>query len=692
MNKNRIEQGEDMKKRIMSLVIALLLLLGAAVPETVLLAEPVQAAETTYTYSPQKAVAYADKYWSTYNDFYPNYSIIGGDCADFVSQCLYAGGLPMNASWYHAVTGYDRNANWTYAQYLYTYLSTYCGSAVEIFASASSSTGYKNKQGGVIYPSKTIRVGDPVFYYNDSKGRYGHVAICVGFDSKGNPLVSAHNTDHSHVTWTLGSSYKHWAVIQMKTSQTTTGRKAVPASALTYKGELWKTFWQTTTGKQIHYVSQIGSATQVKMYLYKGASESSGYATTSSGGKQSVLLSTVIPVSEKKQVGDELWGRILYNGISGWVLLQKGSFAYAKKIADGTGAVTDNTGTVTQKITGIALDATSVLLAKNNARKISVKAYQPANASVKKVTWSSSNTAVAVVDANGNVKGVGKGTATVTATAADGSGVKAACKVTVAEALYKITTGAINVRQLPKASSAYMGYTIPRDTIVRTEAVKTVGKQKWGQVTYGGKTGWFCIMNGTVYAKAVTSHTGLMTTKITLNRSTAELYGKNSTVTVAVKTYVPTKPTVKGVVWSTSNAKVATVTNAGKVVAVGEGIAVITATAKDGSGVSASCKVTVRSSRLGKPSIKSLKNTSGRKITVKLSKKVSGASGYVVEYSTSSGFTSNVKKMTVKSTSFTLSNLTKGKKYYVRVRAYKTDKLGNIYGNYSSVKSLKVTK
>ena len=72
MNKNRIEQGEDMKKRIMSLVIALLLLLGAAVPETVLLAEPVQAAETTYTYSPQKAVAYADKYWSTYNDFYPS--------------------------------------------------------------------------------------------------------------------------------------------------------------------------------------------------------------------------------------------------------------------------------------------------------------------------------------------------------------------------------------------------------------------------------------------------------------------------------------------------------------------------------------------------------------------------------------------------------------------------------------------
>ena len=311
-----------MRKRILAFIIALLMIFGAAVPETVLLAEPVQAAETIYTYSPQMAVQYADTYWSNYNDLYPNYSIIGGDCADFVSQCLYAGGLPMNASWYHAVTGSDRNVNWTYAQYLYTYLATYCGSAVEIFASNSSTTGYKDKKGNVIDPSRTIRVGDPVFYYNDSKGRYGHVAICVGFDSKGNPLVSAHNTDHSHVTWTLGSSYKHWAVIQMKTEQTTAGRKAVPASALTYTGELWKTFWQTTAGKQIHYISQLGGANPVKMYMYKNASESSGYITISGAVKQTVLLSTVIPISEKKQVGNVLWGKTVYNGISGWVMLQ----------------------------------------------------------------------------------------------------------------------------------------------------------------------------------------------------------------------------------------------------------------------------------------------------------------------------------------------------------------------------------
>ena len=47
------------------------------------------------------------------------------------------------------------------------------------------------------------------------------------------------------------------------------------------------------------------------------------------------------------------------------------------------------------------------------------------------VTWKSSNTSVATVDANGYVTGVGAGTATITCTANDGSGVSGSCKVTV---------------------------------------------------------------------------------------------------------------------------------------------------------------------------------------------------------------------------------------------------------------------
>ena len=55
----------------------------------------------------------------------------------------------------------------------------------------------------------------------------------------------------------------------------------------------------------------------------------------------------------------------------------------------------------------------------------------PGNAENKNITWSSSNSSVATVNANGTVTAVANGTADITATAADGSGVSAKCSVTV---------------------------------------------------------------------------------------------------------------------------------------------------------------------------------------------------------------------------------------------------------------------
>ncbi|MBR1751284.1 MAG: hypothetical protein IJ740_10480 [Ruminococcus sp.] len=75
-------------------------------------------------------------------------------------------------------------------------------------------------------------------------------------------------------------------------------------------------------------------------------------------------------------------------------------------------------------------------------------------------------------------------------------------------------------------------------------------------------------------------------------------------------------------------------------------------------------------------------------------KKVSGVTGYQVTYSTSSKFTkSKTKTVTVKGaakTSKTIKKLTKGKKYYVKVRSYKTVGGTKYYRAYSKVKSIKV--
>ena len=73
--------------------------------------------------------------------------------------------------------------------------------------------------------------------------------------------------------------------------------------------------------------------------------------------------------------------------------------------------------------------------------------------------------------------------------------------------------------------------------------------------------------------------------------------------------------------------------------------------------------------------------------------KDSTVTGYQIQYSTSSSFKSgNKTKLITKNstTSATLTGLTKGKTYYVRIRAYKTVNGTKIYGAYSSKKTVKI--
>ena len=246
--------------------------------------------------------------------------------------------------------------------------------------------------------------------------------------------------------------------------------------------------------------------------------------------------------------------------------------------------------------------------------------------------------------------------------------------------------------------------------------------------------------------------------KITLNKTQA---GMKKGETLTLKAVVtPSKATNKAVKWSSSNKKVAAVDKNGKVKALQNGTATIKATAKDGSGVSASCKITVgykityklgkgknndqnpeyyynqkinlkAASKKGyafkgwytdskytkkittiaknskknitvyakwekvvvkKGAVKKVTALSGKKAKVTL-QKVSSADGYEIVYSTDKKFKKNVKKETVTGTSKTLSKLSKGKTYYVKVRAYKKDSTGaKVYGSFSGAKKVKISK
>ena len=96
--------------------------------------------------------------------------------------------------------------------------------------------------------------------------------------------------------------------------------------------------------------------------------------------------------------------------------------------------------------------------------------------------------------------------------------------------------------------------------------------------------------------------------------------------------------------------------------------------------------------KVEKVSLASAKNSKDKKIVLK-SKKVSGAKGYEISYSTDKKLKKAVTKKNTTKTSYTISKLKKGKTYYVRIRAYKVDSTGKkVYGKYSSVKKVKISK
>ena len=98
-------------------------------------------------------------------------------------------------------------------------------------------------------------------------------------------------------------------------------------------------------------------------------------------------------------------------------------------------------------------------------------------------------------------------------------------------------------------------------------------------------------------------------------------------------------------------------------------------------------KVTVAKAKVPK-----LQNKKGKKLLV-TAKKVTGAKGYQVVVAKNSKFTKGKKTFVIKKgTSKTISKLSKTK-YYVKVRAFKSDSAGNrVYGKFSNVKTIRIKR
>ena len=169
--------------------------------------------------------------------------------------------------------------------------------------------------------------------------------------------------------------------------------------------------------------------------------------------------------------------------------------------------------------------------------------------------------------------------------------------------------------------------------------------------------------------------------------------GETEKVTATV---TPKNATNKTVTFSSSNTAVISVkkgkNNTATLTAKKAGTSWIKATA---GGSSYKVLVTVKKKAAVKapaaPKVTSVKK--GKKSFAAAWKKVSGAKGYQIQYSTSKKFTKGTTKAKTISKASTLKTTVKSlkskKTYYVRIRAYKTSGSKKVYSKWSSVKTVK---
>lgn len=125
---------------------------------------------------------------------------------------------------------------------------------------------------------------------------------------------------------------------------------------------------------------------------------------------------------------------------------------------------------------------------------------------------------------------------------------------------------------------------VPKDSSKETKPIES------GNITLIGNNDISSTDGDKDIYSSVPKYEKILVTKITLDSTSETLTVGDDTILTA--TVTPDDAFDTSVQWSTNNAKVATVTD-GTVTAVAAGTAEITATAKDGSGVKATCRITV---------------------------------------------------------------------------------------------------
>ena len=219
-----------------------------------------------------------------------------------------------------------------------------------------------------------------------------------------------------------------------------------------------------------------------------------------------------------------------------------------------------------------------------------------------KTTYKSSNTAIATVDANGNVKGVDDGTVTITATYTYNGG------KSTQTATYKVTVA------FPVPVLAFTKSEIKTDATTVTNALKITNAYDDGKTTYKSSNTAVATVDANGNVKGVANGTATITATYTYRNSKKTVTATykvtvsipsitlaNANISTDGKTTVTNPVTIKNewadgkITYKSSNTNVATVDSKGVVTAKGNGTANITVTYtyNNGKTISKSFTVTV---------------------------------------------------------------------------------------------------
>ena len=257
-------------------------------------------------------------------------------------------------------------------------------------------------------------------------------------------------------------------------------------------------------------------------------------------------------------------------------------------------------------VTGLALDKSTMTLSIG-ADDTLAPVFTPANATVKILTWQTSNPSVATVDQLGRVYGVSKGTAVITATTADGK-FSAACTVTVKYIPVSGLNLNKNTMNLPVGGTDVLTPTVlPANATNKTVSfnsgnINVATVDEYGRIkAISAGTASITVTTADVNAAGaqITKNCTVTVqeappkpvTEILLNKTAITLrIGESETLTTSVR---PTDATNKFVSWSSNNNNVSIDAVTGTITAVNTGSSIVTVKSESTPTVTTICTVTI---------------------------------------------------------------------------------------------------